>query len=211
MPRIPLPVIALASAACSSTLGLNDVTRGDAGTGELDRIAALEQQVAAMKASQDATLAALEPIALRASLATAQSVPGVGAAGTIVLFDQIDRDTHHKYDAATGKYAIPVRGEYVVVAVLGYDEMNKARANCEIWVDTPAAPNGRSLTAVTTPANASGTGAQLVRVTCTAIAQLDAGDRVYVKAFDDLGAPTPLITEARSTNFEIIRIPGLAP
>src|SRR5689334_19870787 len=111
MPRIAHPIIAIASAACSSTLGLNDVTRNDAGAGELDRIAALEDQIAAMKASQDAVLAALRPVAFRASLAADQiSHDGADEA---VNFDQIELDTHHAYDLGIHRYVIPVRGEYV--------------------------------------------------------------------------------------------------
>lgn len=209
MPRIVLPIIAIASAACSSTLGLNDVTRSDAGTGELDRIAALEDQLAAMKASQDAVLAALKPIAFRASLATVQSVRGDGPTGTVVAFDSIEQDTHHRFDLASHKYVIPMRGEYLVAATVGYADMDKARANCEIWVDQQGGTAGISETAATTPGNSSGVGDKFLRITSAATLQLEAEDRVYVKAFHDYGSDRNLLAEARSTNLQIVRIPGL--
>jgi hypothetical protein len=138
-----LVVIVVASVACSTALGLNDVTQGEGGDGEFDRITALEDQVALLQASQDATLAALRPVAFRASLATVQAVTGVGSTGTVVAFDEIDLDTHHKFDLATHQYGIPMRGEYLVAAVVGYSDMNKARANCEIWSTSKAArPEG---------------------------------------------------------------------
>lgn len=203
----PSIVLVAALAACSNALGLNDVTRGEGGEGELDRIAALEDQVALLQATQDATLAALRPIAFRASLATVQSVSGVASTGTVVAFDTVDLDTHHKFDLTAHKYVIPVRGEYVVAAIIGYSDMNQARANCEIWVDKGA--SSTSQTAVTTPGNSSGVGDHLVRVTSVATLQLDADDRVYVKAFHDFGSDRNLLAEARTTNLQIVRIPSV--
>jgi C1q domain len=205
MSRIVLLIIAIASAACSSALGLNDVTRGDAGAGELDRIAALEDQIAALRTSQDAMLAALKPIAFRASLAKLQTA--LNDSDTPVKFDHVDLDTHHGYDPATGRYVIPVRGEYVVVAIVSYQDMETGRGNCELWVDT-ATKSGVQLTAVTTPSSVS-SGSHLLRVTSAATVQLEAGDRVYVAAFQDSGGERTLFAEARSTNFQIVRIPSL--
>jgi C1q domain-containing protein len=199
--------LVVALAACSNALGLNDVTRGEGGDGELDRIAALEDQVALLQATQDATVAALRPVAFRASLATAQAVTGVGSAGTVVAFDKVDLDTHHKFDLATHKYVIPVRGEYVIAAIVGYSGMSQARANCEIWADKQG--SSTSQTAVTTPGNSSAIGDPLVRVTSVATMQLDADDRVYVKAFHDFGSDRNLLAEARSTNLQIVRIPSV--
>jgi C1q domain-containing protein len=134
-------------------------------------------------------------------------VTGVGSAGTVVAFDKVDLDTHQKFDLPTHKYVIPVRGEYLVAAIIGYSGMDRGRANCEIWVDKPGSQT--SQTAVTTPGNASAVGDPLVRVTSVATLQLDAGDRVYVKAFHDAGSDRNLLAEARSTNLQIVRIPSV--
>lgn len=202
MPRIVLAVIALvASAACSTTLGLNDVTRGDGGEGELDRISALENRLEILQAS-------LRPIAFRASLGDpGQSIHDASFTanmGTIVMFNTVQLDTHAAFDRATSKYTIPEPGQYIVTAIVGYRTVNVGRANCEIWVDRPS--SSRSETAVSSAGNATGVDA-LLRVTSTAAVQLDAGDRVYVKAFHDNGADVELLSEPRSTNLQIIRIP----
>jgi hypothetical protein len=209
MSRIALSVTLLvACTACSTALGLNDVTRGDGGEGELDRISALEGKVAMLQASQDAMLDALKPVAFRASLGLAQTVPSSGASGTIVAFDKVELDTHGAFDTQAHKYVVPVPGQYIVIAIVGYSGMDNGRANCEIWVDQSGSTS-KSETAVTTAGNSSGTGAALVRVTSATAVQLDAGDRVYVKAFHDNGLERTLITETRSTNLQIIRVPTL--
>lgn len=46
-------------------------------------------------------------------------------------------------------------------------------------------------------------------VTSVATLQLDAGDRVYVKAFHDFGFDRSLLAGARSTNLQIVRIPSV--
>jgi hypothetical protein len=207
MQRIALSVnLLVASASCSTTLGLNDVTRGDGGGGELDRISALEEKVATLQASQDAILDALKPVAFRASLEAPETVhngtPTSG--GTLVEFDTVQLDTHNMYDRAAHQYVIPVPGQYIVIAIVGYSAMGSGRANCEIWIDG-AGSSSRSETAVTTPGTSDRT--DIVRVISTAAVQLDAGDRVYVHAFQDSGTDKMLLTEPRSTNLQIIRIP----
>lgn len=209
MSRIALSVsLLVAATACSNALGLNDVTRGDGGEGELDRIAALEAKVATLQAAQDAMLDALKPVAFRASLGLAQPVPSGGASGTIVAFDKVELDTHGGFDAQAHKYVAPVPGQYVVMAIVGYSGLDTGRANCEIWVDASGS-SSRSATAVTTAGNSSGTGAALVRVTSATALQLDAGDRVYVKAYHDNGAERTLLNESRSTNLQVIRISNI--
>ena len=211
MPRIALAMTLLvASAACSTSLGVHDVTRGDGGEGELDRISALEDKVAMLQASQAATLAALKPIALRASLGTPLTVHNgdtTGGMGTIVPFDTVQLDTHGKFDHDAHQYVIPVPGQYIVTAIVGYLGLNNGRANCEIWVDRQG--SSKSETAVTTAGNSSGTGTALVRVTSTAAVQLDAGDRVYVKAFQDNAVDVTLLAESRSTNLQVILVPSV--
>jgi hypothetical protein len=130
---------------------------------------------------------------------------------TPVEFDQIDLDTHHAYDPGSHRYVVPVQGEYVAVAVVGYEGIETARGNCELWVQTAAMPGGVRLTAVTTPANASALGSRRLRVTCVVTGQFEAGDRVYAAAFQDSGGKLSLLTEAKSTTLQIFRIPSLAP
>ncbi len=209
MSRIALSMTHLVvSTACSNTLGLSDVTRGDGGGTELDRISALEDKVAMLQASQAVTLAALKPVAFRASLGTQQPVQSGGSAGTIVAFDTVQLDTHNKFDRDAHQYVIPVPGQYIVTAIVGYSGLDNGRANCEIWVDRPG-PSSKSETAVTTAGNSSGTGAALVRVTSATALQLDEGDRVYVKAFQDNGLEVELLAESRSTNLQVILVPSV--
>lgn len=197
--RIALSMsLLMASTACSSALGLNDVTRGDGGT-DLDRISALEGKLAMMQA-------ALEPIVFRASLGTAQTVH-TGEA-TVVAFDKIELDTRRAFDARAHQYVIPEPGLYLITAIIGYATMNKARANCEISV-IKQDQTEVGLTAVTTPGNSSGTGASLLRVASATVAQLAAGDRVYIRAFHDYGSDQTLTTDPRETNVQVIRIPSV--
>jgi hypothetical protein len=200
MPRNALAISLLMTyAACSTSLGINDVTRGDGGEGELDRLSALEDKVAMLQAS-------LKPIAFRVSLGVPQSIPDTTTTtntGTPVQFDTVQLDTHAAFDHQAFMYVAPEPGQYIATAIIGYKQLTKGRANCEIWVDRSG--SSKSETAVTSAGNSTSDG--LVRVTSTAILQLDAGDRVYVKAFHDNGAPVELLDEARSTNLQIIRIP----
>jgi hypothetical protein len=196
----------MASTACSTTLGLNDVTKGDGGGGELDRISALEDKLATMQDTQDAILDALKPVVFRASLGTPQPVQtGVD---TIVAFDKVELDTHRAFDASAHQYVIPVSGQYLITATVGYSMIDKARANCEIWVKKQNQPEVGQ-TAVTTPGNASGIGNTVLRVASATVVQLAAGDRVYIKAFHDYVTDLGLTNVPRETNLQIIRIPSM--
>ena len=207
MSRIALSMtLLMASAACSNTLGLGEVTRGDGGGTELDRISALEEKLAILQASQDATIAALKPVAFRASLGTIQTVPSDVA--TIVAFDHVELDTHRAYDAGAHQYVIQVSGQYIITAIVGYSGMDKARANCEIWINKQdQTPVGQTM--VTAPGNSSGSGATLLRVASATAVQLEAGDRVYIRAFHDYGINRDLLAGSRETSLQIIRIPSM--
>lgn len=197
--RIALSIsLLVASTACSSALGLNDVTRGDGGT-DLDRISALEDKFAMMQA-------ALKPIVFRASLGTTQTVH-TGEA-TVVAFDKVELDTRRAFDANAHQYVIPEPGQYIITAIIGYSMMNRARANCEISV-IKQGQTDVGLTAVTTPGNSSGAGAPLLRIASATVVQLAAGDRVYIRAFHDYGVDQTLTTDPRETNVQVIRIPSM--
>jgi hypothetical protein len=120
-----------------------------------------------------------------------------------VVLDKVEQDTHGAFDATTHEYVIPVSGQYVIVATVGYSEMDKGRANNEIRI------NAVNQTAVTTPGNSSGTGSKLLRVSSTTAVHLEKGDHVSLRTFHDYGTPRDLMPGLRETNLQIVRVPDI--
>jgi tRNA A-37 threonylcarbamoyl transferase component Bud32 len=188
------------------TLGLDNVTRGDGGEGEIDRISALEDKVAMLQKTQDAVLAALKPVMFRASLGTPQTVPSRTV--EVVNFDRIELDTVGAFDANTHQYVIRMPGQYIITATVGYMMMDKARANCEIMVEKPDhSVVGKAV--ATIPGNSSGIGDTVLRVASATIVQLAAGDLVYIRAYHDDAGDQMLTTDPRETNVQIILVPSM--
>jgi hypothetical protein len=199
-------IILVAATSCAATLAFVTTVNISCGVvkpacaDQCGDFMALQDRVASLEK-------ALEPVAFRAFLATAQSVPSSGD-GAVVAFDMVELDTRSAFDATNHQYVIPVAGQYVITATVGYSGMDKGRANGEIWVAT----RYRGLVpqaAVTTPGNSSGTGSTVLRLDSATAVHLDAGDRVYVKAFHDYGIDRDLLVGLRDTNLQIIRIPDL--
>lgn len=193
-------MILVAATSCAATLAF--VTTVNLSCGVVKPACA--DQCGDFKALQDkvASLeAALRPVTFFAYLAGSQSVASDDDA--TVALDKVEVDTHSAFDAATHEYVIPVSGQYLIAATVGYSGMDKARANNEIRI------NAVNQTAVTTPGNSSGTGSTLLRVNSATAIHLEKGDHVSLRAFHDYGVPRDLMPGLRETNLQIIRIPDM--
>ena len=201
--------ILVAVASCAATLAF--VTTANVSCGSVVP-RACAQQCADLASLQDritaleAKTVALQPTVLLAKLTVDQNIQS-DTDTTLAL--TADVDTHRAFNA-NHEYVAPLSGKYLVTATVSYTGMDKARANNEVWV-TKANMSPVRQNVVTAPGSPSVAGAGL-RINSATVVELDAGDRVALKAFHDYGVARVVVSNAAApdrveTNLQIIRIP----
>ena len=222
----------VAAASCAATLVFVSTTNLSCGVvqapsacaadcPDLPDLGPMQERITALEANRtglEASLASLEAnlASVRASLAPVSFIGFLGGAQSVatsvdtqVTIDSVQRDTNTAFDMTTHEYVVPITSQYVITATVAYAGMNLGRANNVIRVVRKLNQEIVDHLAATVPANSSGTGSQLLRINGAITIYLEAGDRVSLRTFHDVGAARSLQTGARETILEISRIPSV--
>lgn len=207
--------VLLIATSCAATLALVATVNTSCGAVQVPSacadqcadVAALQDRIAALEGTLTTLQQTLEPTGFMAYLGAAQSVDP--ASDDLVSLDNVVSG-EAAFDRASHEYIAPVAGWYMITATVGYTELDKARANAEIWIGRMNLPAVQQATA-TVPGNSSGFGSRALRISSATVVELQRGDRVSLRTFHDYTASRTLAAGLRDTNLQIVRIPGLKP
>ena len=190
--------------ACAADCPDLTMLQADIATLQAD-IATLQGKVKLVEDSATSLHTALSPVVFLAYLETAQTL--ATGADTVVLFDHVVVG-QESFDLTTHEYKAPAAGQYLITSTVSYAGMDRARGNNEIWITKANQTTAINQSLVTVPGNASGVGSTLLRVNSANVVQLDLGDRVSIKAFQDSLSDKLLNVGLKETSLQIVRIPS---
>jgi hypothetical protein len=153
-----------------------------------------------IKLASPQTILETETVAARYTSNSGQSISN--NVEQVVIYEDIDHDTHNAYNISTGIYTIPVSGLYWIKGIATYSGLNSDASEVvvgAIWI------NGSEETGEIFEFSATnGVNAHSAKVSDTIL--LTKGDEVAIRTYQNTGTSEALTTSASRNVFSIARI-----